>query len=122
MPLEPVKHTKCRVIDIDGTVVKKKASQAYFTTPTEALPGAVDKVNAWFDAGDYIIFWTARPDKYKDKTIEILDNLGFKYHEVVCGKPYCHEIHLYDDNDMIFHKVTRDIGIGGLLDNEYIFV
>jgi hypothetical protein len=114
MPLEPVKHKRVRIIDVDGTVVTKKAPEDYFRVPTEALPGAVNQVNRWYDEGDYIIFWTARPERYAIKTMDMLDELGFYYHELVCGKPYCHEIHIYDDNPMFFHQVTRDEGVAAL--------
>ena len=112
MPLEPVKHCRVRIIDLDGTVVKKKAPEDYFRTATWPLPGAIEQVNEWYDDGDYICFWTARPKEYRENTLSVLDQLGFKYHELICGKPYCKEIHIYDDNHMYFHKVTRDIGIG----------
>jgi hypothetical protein len=112
MPLEPVRHNRTRIIDIDGTVVAKKPPEAYFNTPTEPLPGALDRVNEWYDQGDYTLFWSARPVEYRQRTMDMLDDLGFKYHELICGKPYCHEIHIYDDNPMFFHQIERDKGIG----------
>jgi len=113
MPLEPVFHNRVRVIDIDGTVVRKKPPEEYFTTPTVALPGAIERVNKWFANGDYIIFWTARPNEYKQRTMDILDELGFNYHELICGKPYTHKMHFYDDIPvLVVHRVMRDKGIG----------
>lgn len=112
MPLEPTGHARTRIIDIDGTVVNKKAPEDYFRVPTVALPGAVELVNRWFKQGDYIVFWTARPEEYIVQTMDMLDRLGFFYHELICGKPYCHEIHIYDDNPVFFHQVVRDEGIG----------
>ena len=114
MPLEPVKHKRVRVVDVDGTVIEKKLPEEYFTTPTVALEGALEQINEWYDEGDYILFWTARPEEYRAKTMGELDALGFKYHELVCGKPYCHEIHIYDNNPMFFHQVERDQGIDKL--------
>jgi hypothetical protein len=114
MPLEPVKHRRTRIIDVDGTVVRKKAPKDYFSEPTLALPGAVEQVNRWYEEGDYIIFWTARPKEYLLRTMDMLDKLGFYYHELVCGKPYCHEIHIYDDNPVLFHQVERDEGVAAL--------
>jgi hypothetical protein len=58
MPLEPVRHSRTRIIDVDGTVVKKKDPEDYFRLPTEALPGAIEQVNEWYDDGDYVCFWT----------------------------------------------------------------
>jgi hypothetical protein len=118
MPLESVKHTRTRIIDIDGTVVAKRAPEEYFTTPTEVLPNAVELVNEWYAQGDYIIFWTARPKELRAGTMDMLDRFGFKYHELICGKPYCHESHIYDDNPIFFHQVERDIGIGLMEDEE----
>ncbi len=114
MPLEPTKHSRTRIIDVDGTVVKKKAPRDYFSVPTEVLPGAVEQVNEWYKQGDHIVFWTARLPEIRERTMDMLDRLGFYYHELVCGKPYCHEIHLYDDNPFFFHQVERDKGIGAL--------
>jgi hypothetical protein len=112
MSLGPVRHTRTRIIDIDGTVIEKKAPDDYFRIPTVALPGAIEKVKKWHDAGDYIIFWTARPTDKRSQTMDMLDRLGFHYHELICGKPYCYDIHIYDDNLMEFHKVIRNKGIG----------
>ncbi|RLF67737.1 MAG: hypothetical protein DRN26_01535 [Thermoplasmata archaeon] len=110
----PVFHERVRVIDIDGTVLKKRDPEHYFTAEPEALEDAVEQVNEWFDNGDYIVFWTARPSSVRDKTMNALDRLGFKYHEVIFDKPYSYEIHIYDDNPIFIHKVERDIGIGKL--------
>lgn len=118
MTLGPLKHGTARIIDIDGTVVNWRASQDYFTVAQVALNGAVEKVNKWHRDGDYIIFWTARVERLKDKTIEMLDKLGFKYHELICDKPYTHNLHIYDDNPITAHKVTRNKGIGELNDDQ----
>jgi hypothetical protein len=116
MALGPLRHSRVRIIDIDGTVVNWRAPEDYFTIPQVALSGAVEKVNKWHEKGDYIIFWTARVERLRDKTIDMLDRLGFKYHGLICGKPYSHDIHIYDDNPIISHKVTRNKGIGDLDD------
>ena len=112
MALGPLKHSRVRIIDIDGTVVNWRASDRRFTTPQVALPGAVEKVNNWHAQGDYIVFWTARVNELRAKTIEMLDKLGFKYHELLCNKPYSHDIQIYDDNPITAHKITRNKGIG----------
>ena len=112
MPLEPKMYPRVRIVDIDGTVVEKKRPDDFFTKPTVALPGAREKIEEWWNAGDLIIFWTARSEVYKQKTMDMLDELGFCYHELICGKPYSREIHIYDDGFMEFHQVVRDEGIG----------
>lgn len=118
MAIQPYKKKCVRIIDIDGTVIHKVQGDSTFSVEPLALPGALKRVDKWFDNGDYIVFWTARPSAFKEQTLATLDKLGFRYHEVVFDKPYSHEIHFYDDNLMEAHKVVRDMGIGYLDDKE----
>jgi len=111
--LMPKKEACVRIIDIDGTVIKHMNPSKY----KEAFPleDAVETVNEWFQNGDIIIFWTARHPSYYDCTKQQLDSMGFYYNELLMGKPYAKEIHLYDDADIEFHKVERDKGLGILI-------
>ena len=58
MAQNPPLHHTVRLLDIDGTVIKKREG-GWFQEPAEALPGALELVEEWFQRGDYIIFWTA---------------------------------------------------------------
>ena len=105
----PRHYKRVRMIDIDGTVLFKDPQGMFFSGVP--LSGAVEQVKKWFDAGDYIIFWTARPESYRTITAEALDKAGFVYHELRMDKPYADEIHIYDDREFVYHKVERNRGI-----------
>lgn len=77
--------TKTILIDIDGTICTEERT---FDRPLAVpLPGAKQAVNRLFDAGHTIIFWTARGWEQYKVTKHWLDNNGFKYHQILMGKP-----------------------------------
>ena len=110
MPKEPIFHKRVRVIDIDGTILKKRAPHERHEEPV-LLGDAGKIINEWFEQGDYILLWTARPNEYYEKTFLELERCGIRFHELICDKPYSYEIHIYDDNDIYTHKVDRDVGL-----------
>jgi hypothetical protein len=112
----PVYHKTVRVIDVDGTVLGKVSPDKY--QDAELLPGAVEKINNWYNNGDYILFWTARPKSLRIFTRWQLTRHGFRFHQLRTNKPYSREIHIYDDNPIYSHRVTRDKGIGMMKDEE----
>ncbi|GMV96812.1 MAG: HAD hydrolase family protein [Phycisphaerae bacterium] len=74
------------VIDIDGTVLtQQKPGEYHLATP---LAGAVEAVNALYDAGHQVVFHTTRNYKYMRQTLESLTAFGFKFHHVCFGKPH----------------------------------
>jgi hypothetical protein len=115
MSKHPIKHNRVRIIDIDGTVLLRRAPHEYNEEPT-LLENAAEVINHWFDQGDFIVMWTARSEEYYEKTFTDLETCGVKFHELIMEKPYSHEIHIYDDKDIFFHKVERDVGLGLLKD------
>jgi hypothetical protein len=62
---------------------------------------AIDKVNELFNAGHYIVFWTARGTQsgidWKELTTSQLDSWGVKYHELRFGKP-AYDVFIDDKN------------------------
>ncbi len=79
--------------DLDATLCEEKP--AFEKCLAKPFPRAKDKVNATYDAGDFVIIYTARGWNEYAYTKDWLDKNGFKYHILVCGKiPY--DI-LYDD-------------------------
>jgi len=118
MSCEPYEYSRVRIIDIDGTILPRKDHYSYDDLATEPLPGAREQIREWWEAGDMIILWTARPAQYREETIKQLDKAGITYTQLVMDKPYSREIHIYDDKIIISHKVVPNVGIGGLDDKE----
>lgn len=83
-------------VDLDGTLVEDKPSDQIYDA--KGLPEMVELINSLFDAGHYIIIYTARgmrrfngqahliPFEYFEKTKRQLDSIGVKYNTIVFGK------------------------------------
>lgn len=77
------------IVDIDGTILEGKPGEYPTSKP---LPGRIEKINALYDQGHTIIYWTARGATsgidwtYFTKTQ--LDLLGCKYTELRMHKPH----------------------------------
>ncbi|GAG81591.1 unnamed protein product [marine sediment metagenome] len=74
------------IIDIDGTVLDQQSPNTL--EKAWPLPGAVAAVNALYDAGHQIVFYTNRNYKHMQMTIEQLRKFGFKFHHVSFSKPH----------------------------------
>jgi len=88
---------KTYVFDIDGTICTKSENKDY----EDSLPlnDRIEKVNILFDAGNEIIFFTARgmarnegnSDKCYEEFYELTNKQlmvwGVKYHKLILGKP-----------------------------------
>lgn len=74
------------LIDVDGTVLTQQKPGEY--EKAVPLEGAVEVVNALYDAGHQIVFYTSRNFKYLQQTHESLRKFGFKFHYVCFGKPH----------------------------------
>jgi trehalose-6-phosphatase len=74
------------LIDIDGTVVTQQKPGEY--EKAVPLPGAVEAVNALYDKGHQVVFYTSRNFKYLQQTYESLKNFGFRFHHISFGKPH----------------------------------
>lgn len=76
-------------IDIDDTICTLGVPMDYHTAIV--IPEAVEKINALFDAGHQINFWTARGTvtgrDWRKLTENQLKNWGIKYHNLFFGKP-----------------------------------
>lgn len=79
---------KNRLIDIDGTVgddIPNEESHRY--PEAESYKGAAERIAQWYDAGDWIVFFTAREEKDREVTVKWLQDKGFKFHALIMGKP-----------------------------------
>ena len=73
------------IIDIDGTICTEE--RTYSRSLAKPLEGAKDNVNKLYNEGHTIIFYTARSWMEFEMTTDWLDKNGFKYHQLVMGKP-----------------------------------
>ncbi|MDO4228187.1 MAG: hypothetical protein Q4C98_00065 [Capnocytophaga sp.] len=73
------------IIDIDGTICTEE--RMFSRALAKPLEGAVESVNALFEQGNTIIFYTARTWMEFEMTTNWLKNNGFKYHQLIMGKP-----------------------------------
>ncbi len=77
--------SKVIFIDIDGTVCTEEKT---FERPlAKPLPGAKETIDRWYDEGNTIIFWTSRGWEQYRITKDWLDRNGFRYHQLIMGKP-----------------------------------
>lgn len=74
------------LIDIDGTLVTQQKPGDY--EKAVPLKGAVETVNALFDAGHQIVLFTSRNFKYMRQTHSSLREFGFRFHYICFGKPH----------------------------------
>jgi quercetin dioxygenase-like cupin family protein len=80
-------------MDIDGTICHTDQSlpapQKY--EQAQPIPERIAKVNALYDAGHHITYWTARGNTskadYMALTMRQLEAWGCKYHSIKTGKP-----------------------------------
>ena len=109
---------KTYVFDIDGTICSNT-----FGDYTKAVPinARIKLINELFDAGNIIIFQTARGmgssgnnsqlaiEKWHDFTVSQLSNWQIKYHKLFFGKP-AGDIYIDDKGqiDSIFFKNSNE--------------
>ena len=92
------------MIDIDGTICTEESP---FDRPlAKPLIGAVKAVNKYFEDGHIVVLWTGRGwDQYKT-TKKWLDDHGFKYCQLLMGKPIANMI--IDDRARQFTGWDKD--------------
>lgn len=73
------------IIDIDGTVCTEE--RTYSRSLAKPLVGAIESVNKLYDEGNTIVFFSARTWMEFEMTTDWLKKHGFKYHQLVLGKP-----------------------------------
>ena len=87
------------LIDIDGTVgedIPNEEPERMVTA--EAFPDAIRTINAWYDAGHRICFFTARTELHREITETWLSEKGFRYHSLLMGKPRGGNYHWIDNH------------------------
>ena len=93
------------VIDIDGVVTKqqKDISDYSLAVPNYTM---IRAINALYDAGNHITFYTARGFvtgiDWREVTEKQFAEWGLKYHELIFGKPNAD--YYVDDKFLTFRK------------------
>jgi uncharacterized HAD superfamily protein len=76
------------IIDIDGCICEKVSNEEPEKMATaKEIPGAKEWVNKQYDCGHNISFFTARTEEHRQVTIAWLKEHGFKYNNIIFGKP-----------------------------------
>lgn len=87
------------MIDIDGTICDDIPNEEPERMATaELYPDALKTINAWFDQGHIITFFTSRTEDHRAVTEEWLSKNGFKYHGILMGKPRGGNYHWIDNH------------------------
>lgn len=92
-------HIKNYLIDIDGTVCDDIPNEEPERMGTcDVYPDALETINAWYDEGHIITFFTSRLESHREITEYWLDKNGFKYHGLLMGKPRGGNYHWIDNH------------------------
>ncbi|WP_312796869.1 NTP transferase domain-containing protein [Tianweitania sp.] len=75
------------IVDLDGVVLKNAGQYIppLWDDPDQALPGNVAALKAMIARGAQIIFVTARPERFREKTEAFLQELGLSWHAAIFG-------------------------------------
>jgi hypothetical protein len=73
--------------DIDGTLIKAQSRYGNYTYnhPPVVLEENVKRILEYHDKGCQIWFTTARPDEYRDITLDMIRSLGFVNFRLITG-------------------------------------
>lgn len=102
-------------VDIDGTLVKYRKFQELSTAKLEPISEVIDFINKSFDNGSHIIITTARPESYRNYTINELNEIGVKYHQIVMGLGRGTRI-VINDKDPQKPEIDRAVGVNLIRD------
>lgn len=89
------------IIDIDGVVCEDIPNEEpeRMVTASE-IPEARKQINEWFEQGHIITFFTSRTEELRNITEMWLKGHGFKYHNIIFGKPRGGNYHYIDDKNV----------------------
>jgi hypothetical protein len=89
------------IIDIDGVICEDVPNEERERMVTAAeIPGSKKQINEWFKQGHIITFFTARTEDLRKITETWLKTRGFRYHNLICGKPRGGNYHYIDDKQI----------------------
>lgn len=73
------------IIDMDGTICTEE--KTYSRALAKPNKGAKEAVNGYYKAGHTVIIYSARTWMEYEMTSDWLKKNGFKYHQLIMGKP-----------------------------------
>jgi len=83
-------------VDIDETI----CTGGYPYTDAQPIADRINKVNALYDAGHNITYWTGRGGHsgidFTDLTTEQLDKWGCQYHDLIVGQKPTFDLYICD--------------------------
>jgi hypothetical protein len=77
-----IQDTKHGSLDLRDKIMEEMYQKRLIANMPE-IPGAVEEVNKWHDAGHKIVLITARSKGWEDQTKEWLDKVGLKYDKLI---------------------------------------
>jgi|TARA_B100001540_G_C15746546_1_gene614796 uncharacterized HAD superfamily protein len=87
------------LIDIDGTIGDDIPNEEpWRMKDAKIYPDALEMINKWYDEGHVICFFTSRTEEHREVTEEWLNKNGFKYHDIIFGKPRGGNYHWIDNH------------------------
>lgn len=104
-----IKHSTF-FVDIDGTIIKYRKFQEIETSKVEPIQDVIDFLNTQSESGSQIIVTTARPEQYRNFTINELQSIGLKYHQLIMNMGRGTRI-ILNDKDPESPHIDRAVGI-----------
>ncbi len=78
-------------VDIDETICTRPKGESRYED-AEPIAENIDRINALYDSGNTIVYWTARGsrtgDDWRELTASQLRSWGARHHELRLDKPY----------------------------------
>ena len=87
-------------VDIDGLIAWRTAKRRYDFENFKPIKGAIVKVNRLYRKGYIIIYYTARPLRYYEKTYNWLVKSNCEFHALRMGKMRA-DFYLDDHNEKL---------------------
>lgn len=87
------------LIDIDGTITEDVPNEEPWRM-LDCLPyeGSVEIINRWYGEGHIITFFTSRTEEHREITDTWLQKNGFRFHNLLMGKPRGGNYHWIDNH------------------------
>lgn len=105
------------LIDIDGTITEDIPNEEPGRMiDAKPFSDALETINSWYDFGHIITFFTSRTEVHRQITENWLHQNGFKYHNIIFGKPRGGNYHIIDNHIV---RATRYLGNFSELVEEY---
>ena len=107
-------------VDIDGTLVVYRKFVDLEKSILTPIQDMINFVNKSFEGGAHIVITTARPEEFRNLTIQELSQVGVKYHQLIMGIGRGTRV-VFNDMDPEKQELPRAWGInlvrdGGLKD------